>query len=178
MSDASAMDLMPATGRHVLEMMTWFPDERSCTTWGGPEFRFPFTEASFREDSRCEELPSFALLGVDGALLGFGLYYDRAGRCHLARLVISPQHRRRGLGAVIVRELSRRGCRELGLSICSLFVLADNAPACRLYRRLGFEPAPFPEETPPWEGCLYMIVSAHALMPEAVLRRGSGSCGG
>lgn len=44
------MKLVAATKEHVVEMMAWFPDRDSCGYWGGPMFRFPFTERSFLED--------------------------------------------------------------------------------------------------------------------------------
>src|SRR5687768_17388388 len=98
------MNLVTAAQTHLLEMLHWFPDRHSCAIWGGPEFRYPFTEATFREDIRLH-LPSYSLLGNDGALIGFGQYYLRVGRCHLARLIVSPQHRGRAAGAFMIREL-------------------------------------------------------------------------
>ena len=157
------MKLVPARETDILELMSWFPDQRSCFVWGGPGFRYPFTEATFREDMRQNDMSSHSLVGDDGKLLGFGQYYLRSGRCHLARLVISPNHRGRGLGAIIIREISRLGCGELRVSHCSLFVLADNAPAIRLYSRLGFVPAPFPEGAPPLEGGVYMFVAVEEM---------------
>ena len=108
------------------------------------------------------ELPSFSLIGDDRELLGFGQYYLRVGRCHLARLVISPPHRGQGLGAVLVLGLCRRGCKNLGVQECSLFVLPDKAPALNLYRRLGFAEAPYPGELP--RDCVYMMVSLYEVL--------------
>ncbi len=111
------------------------------------------------------ELPSFSLVGDDRELLGFGQYYLRAGRCHLARLVISPRHRGRGLGAFLVRALCRRGCRKLGARYCSLFVLLDNIRAVKLYRRLGFALATYPGELP--QGCVYMVAALKKVLSTA-----------
>src|SRR5690606_17957768 len=84
---ADTMLLLPATEGHVLSMMAWFPDRRSCDVWGGQKFRYPFTADTFLEDSRSRVLPSYVLVGEAGELLAFGQYYLRAGRCHLGRLV-------------------------------------------------------------------------------------------
>jgi ribosomal protein S18 acetylase RimI-like enzyme len=149
------MNLVPLQQAHPIEMQSWFPDARSCAIWGGPQFRFPFTEASFREDLQLQ-LPSFALLDDDDALAGFGQYYPRADRCHLARLVIAPGWRGRALGALLIRELCRIGCAELCTDECSLFVLEDNTPALRCYTRLGFAPAGYPGEMPKLPGSLYL----------------------
>ncbi|MEO8223843.1 MAG: GNAT family N-acetyltransferase [Gammaproteobacteria bacterium] len=141
------------------ELTSWFPDERSCQTWGGPEFRFPFTEVTFREDAKLDSLPSWALVQDDGAFVGFGQYYLRAGRCHLGRLAIAPILRGRGLGSTLVHELCQRGKAELGVESFSLFVLSSNESALGLYRRLGFSVVPYPEPLPGVEGCMYMVAS-------------------
>ena len=158
------MKLIEASPDHLPELMSWFPDQRSCSVWGGPDQRFPFTAATFREDAKLDELPSYSLIGDGGELLAFGQYYSRSGRCHLARLAAAPRHRGRGLGGVLVRELCRRGCRGLEVDVCSLFVLDDNAPALRLYEKLAFVRAPFPEGAPKLEGCSYMIAPLRAVL--------------
>jgi ribosomal protein S18 acetylase RimI-like enzyme len=156
------MKLVHAAEAHLAQLMRWFPDQRSCAVWGGPEFRYPFTDQSFREDIRCN-LPSYALIGNNQELLGFGQYYLRAGRCHLARLAISPSHRGRALGVILVRELCQRGCSELQVTQCSLFVDPYNAPAIHLYNRLGFISLPYPEAAPQFDACTYMVASPDAI---------------
>lgn len=141
---------------YVREMMSWFADRRSCQQWGGPDFRFPYTEATFLADMRRTELPSYALLDDAGELVGFGQYYLRVGRCHLGRLVISPAHRNRGAGRVLIGGLVELGSRALGSNECSLFVLAEN-PAKRLYERLGFVRAEYPVDDPHVSALEYMI---------------------
>jgi ribosomal protein S18 acetylase RimI-like enzyme len=153
------MKLVTLAELHVAELMRWFPDQGSCAVWSGPEFRYPFTEATFRHDMRLQ-LPSYSLIGDENELLGFGQYYLRMERCHLARLVIAPSHRGRAAGAFLIRELTRRGCSELRVSDCSLFVLESNTSAVRLYTRLGFRTMPYPGEAPAIQGCIYMVATA------------------
>ncbi len=141
------------------ELMGWFPDQRSCQMWGGLAFRFPFTEITFREDARLESLPTWALVEDDGRLVAFGQYYLRVGRCHLGRLAVAPALRGRGLGSTLVQELCQRGGAEFGVGSFSLFVLPGNERAVRLYQRLGFSAAPYPEPSPALEGCIYMVAS-------------------
>jgi ribosomal protein S18 acetylase RimI-like enzyme len=156
------MKLTAVMESHLPELMSWISDQHSCAIWAGPEFRYPFSAATFREDLRLQ-LPSYSLVGDAGELLGFGQYYLRVGRCHLARLIISPQHRGRAAGAVLIRELCSLGCPVLNVTECSLFVLQANAPAVRLYSRLGFCVATYPEVMPPIENCDYMIAPANVL---------------
>ena len=141
------------------ELMSWFEDADACRVWGGPSFRFPFTRETFRADARLDSLATFALTTNAAMLLGFGQYYLRAGRCHLGRLAIAPAHRGRGLGSTLVRELCRIGSEDLGVETYSLFVLPGNERAIRLYERLGFAPARYPEPDPMFDDCVYMVAA-------------------
>jgi ribosomal protein S18 acetylase RimI-like enzyme len=149
--------LVSMTQDHLRLMMTWFPDAESCRLWGGTDFRYPFTEDGFVADSRCESLPSYSLVEVHGELLGFGQHYDRVGRCHLARLVISPEHRGERLGTRLIDELIEIGAPASGANECSLFVARSNPAAVRLYARLGFAIAPYPDASFDLSGSDYMI---------------------
>jgi len=152
----TALRLEPATPAHALEMMGWFASLESCRVWGGPEFRYPFTVASFREDCRLAKLPSFALLDAADTLHGFGQYYLRAQRCHLARLVIAPAQRGRGFGTELLELLASAGRAALGVEQCSLFVACANTAALALYQRMGFAHAPYPDG-PGLTGAHYLV---------------------
>ena len=142
------------------ELMRWFGDAQACRVWGGPGFRFPFTRDTFRADARLDSLATFALTADAATLLGFGQYYLRAGRCHLGRLAVAPERRGRGLGSTLVRELCRAGSADLGVDTYSLFVLPGNERAMRLYERLGFAPARYPEPDPMFDDCVYMVAAS------------------
>ena len=145
------------------ELMQWFPDAGSCAVWGGPQFRWPFTPASFRTDARIGELPSRMLIDDAGhAMVAFGQFYRRLGRCHLGRLAVRPETRGRGAGTRLIRELCAEGSRALDVAEFSLFVLVRNEPAERLYRRLGFEDAPYPEALSVSEPVRYMVAGGEA----------------
>lgn len=159
----AAPRLVAATEAHVLGLMPWFPDARSCAVWGGPQFRHPFTAETFLADTHVRDLPSLVMLDEAGAPCAFGQYYRRAGRCHLGRLVVSPRWRGRGLGTALVRGLAGEGVPRLGVDECSLFVVPDNAGAIRLYERLGFAPATYPEDEPEVRPFLYMVAPARLL---------------
>ena len=146
----------------LAELMAWFKDAQSLRTWGGPEFRFPFSAASFREDSRVDGIDSFALVAEDGALAAFGQCYLRIERCHFGRVGVAPQLRGLGLGTRILQEMAVWGQQRFGPRELSLFVKHDNEAAHRLYRRLGFREAPYPD--PAFAaGMHYMIADASAL---------------
>lgn len=135
--------------------MSWFKTERDVHDWAGPSIRFPFTATSFTEDACVNQLESIAMTGSNGELLAFGQFYRRLDCCHLARLVVSPQHRGQGLITKLVEQLSNTGCQELGVQRVSLFVGIHNQPALKVYRALGFTETRYPEPLP-IDGHLYL----------------------
>jgi ribosomal protein S18 acetylase RimI-like enzyme len=152
------LQLIKATNAHVPELMTWFPTAHSCRVWGGPEFRFPFTVETFLADSKLLSLASYALIRELGELCGFGQFYLRVGRCHLARLAVAPSHRGQGFGTQLIEMLRREGQTTLGVTESSLFVHVSNTSAIALYERLGFTRAPYPEPGLAIPNSLYMIL--------------------
>ena len=135
--------------------MSWFKTERHVRDWAGPSIRFPFTATSFTEDACVNQLESIAMTDSSGELLAFGQFYQRLDCCHLARLVVSPQHRGQGLITKLVEHLSNTGCQELGVQRVSLFVGIHNQPALKVYRALGFTETRYPEPLP-IDGHLYL----------------------
>ena len=153
------VNFRPFDDAQLPELMSWIVDATACQTWGGPDFRFPFSESTFREDSRIGRVPSWVLTDDNSALVAFGQYYLRIGRCHLGHLAVAPSLRGRGLGSRLIRELCRTGRNDLGVDSFSLFVLSSNEPGLRLYQRLGFCPVPYPDTSPAFESIVYMVAS-------------------
>jgi ribosomal protein S18 acetylase RimI-like enzyme len=78
--------------------------------------------------------------GPDGALLACAADTRRVstGTALLASIATAPAARRQGFGAAVTAWLTRRILAE-GDRICTLGLYADNEPAKRLYRRLGYQ---------------------------------------
>lgn len=157
------MNLLEPNQSLIQVMMTWINDERELGAWAGPKFRYPFTLESFTEDLRLGELTSYCLLGPNIAapndaddLLAFGQIYQRLDKCHLARLLVAPSQRGKGLVKVLIKSLSGLGRQRFGLDGDSLFVFPENTAAIRAYTSIGFEVVNYPEQ-PPLADCLYMI---------------------
>ena len=149
----------------VTELMSWFTDADALRTWGGPDFRFPCTAATFREDTKVDSVDSFALIAESGSIAAFGQCYLRVGRCHFGRVGVSPRRRSQGLGTRLLRDMAAWGNGEFGPRELSLFVSRSNPEARRLYLRLGFRDVPYPEAMPPGMDAHYMIADAAALTP-------------
>ena len=141
---------------HLRELMCWFTDEASLKIWSGPNFRTPFTEQTFLQDLQLDELNSIILVSEQHELLAFGQCYLRLGKCHLARLVIAPDFRGKGIISNLIAALSDLGMQKFGAAQCSLFVLRHNEKAIAAYIREGFVMSNYPEKMP-LEGCSYML---------------------
>ena len=101
--------------------------------------------ALFREWHADPEVHPF-LLFAEGRLSGYGeVWEDRAeGEAELARILVAPDERGRGIGRRFVSLLAQRAL-DRGFDEIWLRVLPTNAPALACYRRAGFARAN-PEE--------------------------------
>ncbi len=82
---------------------------------------------------------SILTLGVEleGELAAFAMAQTIAGESDILTVATAPEHRRKGLGATLIRALINR-LGERGVSRITLDVAEDNAPARALYRSFGF----------------------------------------
>lgn len=74
---------------------------------------------------------------ADGAIVGYANYWLVVDEVHLLAIAVHPDHRRRGLGAVLMADVLAAGA---DARVITLEVRAGNAPAIALYRRHGFAP--------------------------------------
>jgi len=152
------MNLIKFDKSYLAEIMKWFPNEESISIWGGPNFRYPYSDESFMNDLNLPKTESFVLTNDFGSILAFGQYYLRNQRCHLSRLVVSPFERSNGIGKYLIAQLSLQGQEDLKVKSCSLFVMADNKPAMKLYLSLGYREDIYPEEVA--KDMIYMVLSS------------------
>lgn len=138
------MDIEKTTDSEIETLKTWFPDKESSYFWGGPGLNFPFTHDSFLEDIQWGKMATYSLLDEAGGFVGFGQYYEKLGRCHLARLAIAPALRGQGHGHWFISHLMSIGMEDLSTNECSLFVVNHNETALRCYANLGFTREEYP----------------------------------
>ena len=151
------LDLVEPSENHVRQLMAWFTDEASVRAWGGPPFRYPFSEESFLEDVRLDTMNSYALVAASGSMVGFGQTYRKLGRGHLARLVVAPEYRGRGYGSVLAKKLIRKAEELFSCSEHSLYVLRVNSIAIHCYENAGFREASYPDEDDTESVQLFMV---------------------
>ncbi len=135
-------------------MFRWFKSEQSVFYWAGPDISYPLQINRFKTESKFQKSHSY-VLKQGRKLLAFGQLYNRLNHCHLGRLVVSPEFRGQGVGALLIDALAAKGQEILGLTKLSLFVLSDNQAAMTLYQKYGFQVAQYPQEIP-LDNCLYM----------------------
>jgi len=152
--------LAPAADAEFDDVMSWFPDAHSVDIWGGPNFRYPFTSETFREDCRVDVMASYVLRNSAGELAAFGQSYDREGRGHLARLVSNPALRRQGAGHKLIRMIIAALEMAGDYDEYSLFVYRDNTPAYQCYLSLGFVVVEYPDDAPMPDKCLFLTRQA------------------
>ena len=162
--DGNPVSLSPLRESHLSALMGWISSPTACHQWGGPWFRYPFTQQSFSEDCRWEALPSFVLENPEGKLLAFGQYYNRLDHCHLGRLIVSSDGRGQGVGKHLIQQLVSHGCKALGVEVTSLFVLKDNQRARALYEKIGYCYSEYSEPMEGLEICDYMVAPAEKIM--------------
>jgi len=132
---------------------SWIPDAEQCARWGGPYIPFPFSAselprliASAPAIVPGETLASFSLIDdsdESSPALAFGqLVRQDCTTFRLARMIVASGRRSSGLGAELCRLLIEEARAVAEAESVTLFVFRDNAPAVRLYSKLGFVEAP------------------------------------
>ena len=135
--------LAPAADSEFDDVMSWFPDAHSVDIWGGPNFRYPFTAETFREDCRVDVMASYVLRNSAGELAAFGQSYERQGAG-------------RKLIRMIIAALEMTG----DYDEYSLFVYRDNTPAYQCYLSLGFVVVQYPDDAPMPDKCFFLTKRA------------------
>lgn len=154
--DCDGWALCSSIERDIDALMTWFPDKAATEVWGGPSFRYPFTRHSFVEDIQWERMASFSLRDPAGNLAAFGQLYERYERINLARLVVRPALRGRGVGKRLITMLMAASRSMFDCAEYSLFVFRDNALAFECYRSMGFSVTDYPRDMPHADVCYYL----------------------
>lgn len=149
--------LRRSTVDDIEPLMSWFPGQKEIEIWGGPEFRFPFTRASFLQDMQWSRLDAFSLQGPGEEFAAFGQLYERQGRTHLARLVVRPELRGLGVGKRLIGLLIIEARERYGSTEFSLFVFRGNKPAYECYKSMGFELSEYPRNMPHGDVCYFLV---------------------
>jgi len=134
-----ALVLRRAIKADVSLALSWTPEGDAVRRWAGPSTRCPATPESLWEDINASDATTFALESPLLGVVGLGqVRFREQTHGHLARIIVSPQHRGLGLGRALCVALMREARRLHPITAYSLFVFPDNPNAIALYRSLGF----------------------------------------
>jgi len=90
------------------------------------------------EQKRHVQPELFLVAERSGDLVGTTLAGDDGHRGWIHLVAVSPEHRGRGVGRILVEEAAGR-LRERGVPKLNLQIRGDNADVVAFYERLGFE---------------------------------------
>lgn len=135
-----------AMGREqASEIAGWVQDKEEARNWAGSGKGFPVGEdvvLGWQEDLDVHGFVG----GKEGELVAYGeVWVDRdEGEIELARIIVKPKVRGKGVGRAFVLELVNRAA-GFGLPDLILRVVPGNLGAIRCYRGAGFEEFPAAE---------------------------------
>ncbi len=136
---------------------SWIDDAYGARIWAGPGVTWPLDVDRLAQQVDLDGATNVAAADADGPV-AFGQWLPGAAdRCHLCRVIVRPDARRRGVGRSLVAELLR-SARAAGCARASLNVYRENLGAVALYRSLGFRPAELPAGRAPDPLSWYMEV--------------------
>jgi ribosomal-protein-alanine N-acetyltransferase len=149
------MLLRPATLADLAEVALWVSTAYESELWAGPRVHFPIHLDTLVEAIDFRTHGGFVFSEPD-TLLAFGQIVSKSGgRAHLARLIVAPACRGRGLGTRLVKALLDRARTDAHVR-ASLNVNPANHVAIHVYEKLGFGDAPRPLDEPDPSGSRYM----------------------
>ena len=99
-------------------------------------FSVPWTEAQLRAQLS-DDRHVFLVAERGDEVLGYVGLMHVLDEGYISNVAVSPDCRRQGIGAALIAELTRRAGR-LELAFLTLEARASNAPAIRLYEKMGF----------------------------------------
>ncbi|WP_168201489.1 GNAT family N-acetyltransferase [Kushneria phosphatilytica] len=124
--------------RDIEKVIDWIDSPRALEYWAGPGLSWPLERRQLWREIDGASLSSWCLV-ESGHLLAFGQFSPKSHRrCHLARILVAPNQRGRGVGEELCRRLIHEAQARMGAQRITLNVYHDNHAARRLYHRLGF----------------------------------------
>jgi ribosomal-protein-alanine N-acetyltransferase len=97
----------------------------------------PWSRGSFEREISENSTATYVVAEQDDQICGYAGMWVLLDEGHVTNIAVHPEHRRRGLGTALLRELARRAG-SLGVLHLTLEVRPSNQGAQRLYEGLGF----------------------------------------
>ncbi len=111
---------------------------RVVSLWQRCGLVVPWNEPEQDIDRKRRQQPELFLVAVDGeTIIGTAMGGYDGHRGSLYYLAVDPLHRRRGIGALLVRTVAAQ-LRELGCPKLNILVRSSNRAVIGFYEKLGF----------------------------------------
>ena len=131
--------LSPVGKEEVNTLVSWIRNEEDLALWSGNTFRNGFSAGKMQLHLNRTDLDSFAYLDKKKNLL---CYADIARKERktgvLCRVIVHPDHRRKGLGKAFCRDLLHWAKHNGNYSRIHLNTFGHNKAALACYGALGF----------------------------------------
>lgn len=133
------MEQRVARQSDLSRVLGWLSGEEACRMWAGPNLRVPATPETAWADIEATPENAYVLVDAASEVVAFGQVLPKGDHtAHLARLIVDPEARGRGIGRALCETLIDIGSGTHAATYFTLNVYASNRPAVRLYQRLGF----------------------------------------
>jgi ribosomal protein S18 acetylase RimI-like enzyme len=160
-NNTDSICLVRSKAQHYAPLLSWVKDDFVFVQWAGPSLERPSSASVLETSLQIGNYQSFSLVTTQqkqDQLLGFGQIQIWSSRAHLGRLIIAPEHRKKGLSYVLVNRLIQEAARQQPIQSVSLFVYDNNIAAKTSYDNLGFVPAPYPPSIAQVPDCTFMTL--------------------
>ena len=164
-------------------VLAWVENEEQMVLWSGKRFRYPLDLEQLRgyriDAARPGSGRRVYAVEVDGEAVG---HVELAGLDHvrgsgvLARVLVAPAARGRGIGEAMVRAALRTAFDELRVGLLLLRVYAHNRAALALYGRLGFSRLSLEPELVPVAGRRWEVWTMQLSLEAWRAGPGEGAC--
>jgi ribosomal-protein-alanine N-acetyltransferase len=103
-------------------------------------FSNPWTRQMYLRELQNPDVSFLYVLRMDDRIAGFCSFWLVLDEIHINNLAVRHEYQGQGLGTTLLKEVLQAGASK-GAGRATLEVRRSNAPALRLYERLGFEVA-------------------------------------
>ena len=123
-----------------LEKITsWVTNQAETDIWSGGSVRFPIEINQVISAIGWDAAYNYSI-DKSGAIVAYGQLLEKPNqRLHLARIIVSPEHRGLGLGRLLITGLVTNALSKQPRTV-SLNVHPTNKKAIHLYSEFGFVP--------------------------------------
>ena len=122
--------------RFAPEITAWPRNLDEARAWAGPKATFPFDSAELSRNHTDPDVIPF-VAHCEGTLVGYAEIWLDEADIEIARIIVEPNHRRKGIGRAFVEGMIGRAA-AFGLSDLYLRVVPENLIAIRCYESAGF----------------------------------------